>query len=239
MFDFERITHLTFDCYGTLIDWEAGILKALRPVLEHHGVTAADGALLRLFTDLEAAEEAGPYKSYRDVLTNVMIRIGAALQFKPSPDESRRLADSMVDWKPFPDTVPALKLLGRRFQLAIISNVDDALFARTAERLQTSWRSVTTAQRTRSYKPAQRNFRCALMRLRVQPADVLHVAQSLYHDHVPAQALGISTVWVKRPSRLGTTGLSLPANVHPQVEVPNLRTLAGLAVGGNHRARMK
>ena len=102
--DFQRITHLTFDCYGTLIDWETGILHAIKPVLVRHGVTAADEEFLRLFVKLEAEEETGPYKSYRDVLSSVMARIGTALHFKPSPGELGRLADSMRDWRPFPDT---------------------------------------------------------------------------------------------------------------------------------------
>lgn len=230
--DLQRITHLTFDCYGTLIDWETGILDALSSVLACHGAYATDEELLRLFAKLEAEEETGPYKSYRDVLSNVMARIGTALHFKPSPGELGRLADSMQDWRPFPDTIAALKILKRRFQIAIISNVDDVLFASTARRLQVAWNSVTTAQLARSYKPARRNFRCALMRLGVQPADVLHVAQSLYHDHVPAQALGLSTVWVKRPSRLGAMGLALPASIRPDLEVPDLKALADIAVSG-------
>jgi 2-haloacid dehalogenase len=235
--DLQRITHLTFDCYGTLIDWETGILQALNPILARHGVTTTDEELLRLFVKLEAEEEIGHYKSYRDVLSSVMACIGTALHFKPSPGELARLADSMKDWRPFPDTIAALRILKRRFQIAIISNVDDALFASTARRLQVSWNSVTTAQLARSYKPARRNFRCALMRLGIQPADVLHVAQSLYHDHVPAQALGISTVWVKRPSRLGVTGLALPVDIRPNLEVPDLQTLADIAVSGARHPR--
>jgi 2-haloacid dehalogenase len=228
--DFQQITHLTFDCYGTLVDWESGILSALGPVLAGHGVPAPDEHLLRLFTKFEAEEEAGSYRPYREVLRNVMAGIGASLGFKPSTQDLSTLPDSVKDWLPFPDSVAALAILKRRFRLAIISNVDDALFAATASRLEVGFEDVITAQQVRSYKPARRNFRAALMRLGVAPRRVLHVAQSLFHDHVPAHELGFPTVWVKRPSRLGATGLALRANVRPDLEVPDLRTLAAIVV---------
>ena len=231
MIDFRHITHLTFDCYGTLIDWETGILAALRPVLASHGVSAADEDILRLFTRLEAEQEAGSYKSYRGVLTNVTAGIAAALGFNPSSEELSVLPASLKDWPPFPDTVPALATLQRRFRLAVISNVDASLFAATAERLKVGFDEIITAEQVRSYKPARRNFRAALTRLGVVPRQALHVAQSLYHDHVPAKELGFPTVWVKRPSRLGATGLALPANVRPDLEVPDLKTLADIVAG--------
>jgi len=230
--DFRHITHLTFDCYGTLIDWETGILAALRPVLASHGVSAADEDILRLFARLEAEQEAGSYKSYRRVLTNVTADIGAALGFNPSSEELSVLPASLRNWPPFPDTVAALATLKRRFRLAVISNVDGSLFAATAERLKVAFDEVITAEQVRSYKPARRNFRTALTRLGVVPRQVLHVAQSLYHDHVPAKELGFPTAWVKRPSRLGATGLALPANVRPDLEVPDLKTLADIVADG-------
>ncbi len=233
MIDFEHITHLTFDCYGTLIDWESGILNALRPVLDGHGVSVSDKELLRLFTTFEAEQEAGSYQPYRKVLSNVMAGIGAALGFEPSPGDLEQLPDSLKDWLPFPDTVAALTILKSRFQLAIISNIDDALFAATARRLQVAFDAIITAEQVRSYKPARRNFRAALTRLGAAPRQVLHVAQSLYHDHVPAKELGLPTVWVKRSSRLGEWGLALPADIRPDLEVPDLKTLTDLG-GGIH-----
>ena len=237
MIDFSRITHLTFDCYGTLIDWETGILDALGPVLANRGVSVSDEELLRLFTRFEAEQEAGSYRPYREVLGNVLAGIGSALGFQPSPPELNALPDSVKVWPPFADTVAALATLQERFRLVVISNVDDALFAATAKRLRTGFDGVITAEQVRSYKPARRNFRAALTRAGVAPDQVLHVAQSLFHDHVPAQELGMATVWVKRPSRLGATGLALPASIRPDLVVPDLKTLADLARGQSPRIR--
>ena len=229
MIDFRPITHLTFDCYGTLIDWETGILAALKPVMASHGVSVPDEILLELHTKIEAEQEGGSYRPYHEVLRNVMAGIGSHLGFNPSLEDLNTLAGSMKDWPPFPDTVAALAMLKRQFRLAIISNVEDSLFAATTGQLKVAFDEVITAQQVRSYKPSRRNFRAALARLRVPSRQILHVAQSLYHDHVPAKELGFATVWVKRPSRLGEMGLALPANVRPDLEVPDLKTLANMA----------
>lgn len=229
--DWGRFTHLTFDCYGTLIDWETGILAALAPVLAAHGKAGADEpGLLRSYARHEAAAEAGPYRPYRDVLRACLDGIGADFGFAPTPAERDAFADSAGDWPPFPDTVDALRRLGSRYKLVIVSNIDDDLFARTARLLEVPFAEVITAQQVGSYKPARGHFDAALARTGASVAEVLHVAQSLYHDHVPARALGFTTCWVNRASRLPGVGVAPPApDAHPDAEFPDMASLAAAA----------
>lgn len=229
--DFSRFTHLTFDCYGTLIDWETGILEAFRPVLARHGLPMDETVLLSLYAEHEARVEAGPYRPYREVLREVAAGIASDLGYLPSEEDLDALADSVRDWPAFPDTVEALVRLKKQFELVILSNIDDALFAESQKRLQVPFDVAITAQQVGSYKPDRRNFRVALERLGVGVDRVLHVAQSLYHDHVPAKELGFTTVWINRPSRLPGTGLSLPVNVRPDLELPDLKSLADVTTG--------
>lgn len=232
MIDFARFTHLTFDCYGTLVNWEQGILDAVRPVLRRHQVSVSDETVLRLYTRLEAEQESGSYKPYRDVLRGVMSSLAAELRFPADVGDLDALPDSVGLWPPFADTVAALRRLAARYKLVILSNIDDALFARTALHLQVQFADIITAQQVGSYKPSPENFRFALNRLGVPASQVLHVAQSLYHDHVPAKRLGFTTVWVNRPSRLTGTGLALQAEVKPDLEVADLEGLADMVEAG-------
>lgn len=229
MLDFNQFDYLVFDCYGTLIDWERGILDTLRPVLRQHGVERSDDELLELFGELESAAERPPYQTYRDVLTSVMDGLGERLGFTPTEDERTVLAESVGDWPTFPDTVEALRSLSRRYRLVILSNVDDDLFALSARRLEVEFADVITAQQVGSYKPDPRNFRRALERCGGSPERVLHVAQSLFHDIAPAKALGLTTVWVNRRHDRSGFGATPPAAAAPDLEVPDLRTLARLA----------
>src|SRR5215510_909603 len=198
MLDLGRFEALTFDCYGTLIDWETGIWDALRPVFRRHRVAMAREAALERFGTLEAAAERPPYRDYKAVLREVLQRLGRRAGFEPSADECEAFARSVGDWPAFPDTASALRALHRRYRLAIVSNVDDDLFAATAPRLGETFDWVVTAEQARSYKPAPAHFELALRRMNVARERVLHVAQSLYHDIGPAKALGLATVWVNR-----------------------------------------
>lgn len=229
MLDFERFTTLTFDCYGTLIDWETGILTALRPVLARHGATLTDDQALELFGELESEAEAGPYLPYREVLAVVMDGIGARLGYTPTREERMALAESVGDWPAFPDTVTALNALATRYRLVILSNIDDELFALSARRLQVAFAEVITAQQVGSYKPNPRNFQVLLERLDRPRQELLHVAQSLFHDIAPANAAGLTTVWVNRRHNRAGFGATPPQTVQPALEVPDLRTLAQLA----------
>jgi 2-haloacid dehalogenase len=225
MLDFNSFKILTFDCYGTLIDWESGIFSALRPILAAHRKTITDFTLLEMYSNLEAQAEQGEFHPYREVLQTVVRGFGERLGFTPTDSETRSLPESLAGWKPFPDTVAALRRLKSRYQLAVISNVDDDLFAYSAPRLEVPFNQVITAQQARAYKPSLDIFKMALERIGIAPEHVLHVGQSIYHDVVPAQSLGLATVWVNRPSsRPG--GAAKTSAGRPDLEVTSLAELA-------------
>jgi 2-haloacid dehalogenase len=229
MLDFNRFDVLTFDCYGTLINWEAGILSALHRILSAHGHTLEDAALLKLYGDFEELSEQGPFHPYREVLQSVVRRFGAQLGFSPADEEARSLANSLPSWRPWPDTVDALHQLKTRFRLAILSNVDDDLFVATRPQLQVEFDEVITAQQAKAYKPSMKMFELALSRVKAPAHRVLHVAQSVYHDIVPAQSLGLATVWVNRPSARAGVGAVKAAEAKPDLEVRSLAELAEAA----------
>lgn len=228
--NFERFTTISFDCYGTLIDWESGILPALRAVLTHHGKSLPDARILELYGEFEAQAESGPYQSYRDVLQSVVRSFADRFQFEASSTEIDSLHESLPSWPAFPDTVPALRELQKRYNLVVISNIDDDLLAETRKHLNVEFAGMITAQQARSYKPSINNFRLALRTLALSPDQLLHAGQSIYHDVIPAQSLGISTVWVNRKSARPGIGAVRAATGHPDIEVPDLASLAAAAI---------
>ena len=230
MLNFSQFECLTFDCYGTLIDWESGILAALKPVLAEHNRTLKDEELLELYGKFEAQAEAGEYRSYRKVLQFVTQRIGSRLSFALHENEINVLPDSLSRWPAFPDTVGALRRLKSRYKLAIISNTDDDLFAETAKTLEVPFDFVITAQQAQSYKPSHRNFELALERIGLPKEKVLHCGQSLYHDTTPAKALGIANVWVDRRAGKKGSGATVAANATPDMTVTSMKELADLAL---------
>jgi 2-haloacid dehalogenase len=224
--DFSRFTAISFDCYGTLINWESGILPVLRAVLASHGQSLPDAAILELYGEFEAEAESGPYQSYRDVLQAVVRAFADRLRFQAGSAEIQSLAESVRAWPPFPDTVPALRELRKRCKLVVISNIDDDLFAETQKRLGVEFSAVITAEQARSYKPSLNNFQMALRTLGISPDRLLHAAQSVYHDVVPARSLGISTAWVNRASARPGIGAVRASKGNPDLEVPDLASLA-------------
>ena len=166
---------------------------------------------------------------YRRVLEQVVRDLAAKWGFSTSPDEQHSLPESLKTWQPFPDTVAALRRLHRRYKLAIISNTDDDLFAHTAKLLEVPFDFVTTALEVRSYKPSFNNFQRALEKMTVGKDRVLHVAQSLHHDIEPTRTLGIHSVWVNRRQGKSGTGATVESSAKPDLEVPDLKTLADLA----------
>jgi len=229
MLDLTRFKVLTFDCYGTMIDWETGIFSALRPILAVHDKNITDSSLLELYSELELKAEQGEYLRYRDVLQSVVRGFGERLGFSPTDTEVRSLPESLATWQPFPDTVEALRKLKSRYQLAVMSNVDDDLFASTAPKLGVVFDHVITAQQAGCYKPCMRIFNLAENRIDVRREQWLHVGQSIYHDVIPAQSLGLATVWVNRPSPRPGAGAAKAACAKPDVEVRDLQTIATLA----------
>jgi 2-haloacid dehalogenase len=196
--DFGRYDVVSFDCYGTLIDWESGLISGLRTVLTIHGIDAADDEILDLHAQteprLQSSSRRGNYTKYRDVLREEVREAGRRWDFEPQPSEVDILADSLRDWRPFPDTVEALWAMKQRYKLAIISNVDDGLFALTACHLEVEFDWIITAEQAQTYKPSLNNFELALERIGIAPERLLHTAESLFHDHVPAKKLGLSTI---------------------------------------------
>ena len=229
MLDFTRFEILTFDCYGTLIHWEDGILPVLRRILAAHDKKMDDATLLRLYGDFEQRAENGIFQPYRKVLQSVVQQFGDELGFTPTADEVRSLPDSLATWRPWPDTVASLQQLRTRFRLAILSNVDDDLFSDTRPQLGVEFDEVITAQQAQAYKPSLKMFELALSRVKAPAHRVLHVGQSIYHDVIPAQALGLATVWVNRPSARPGVGAVKAAEAKPDLTVSSLQELAEIA----------
>jgi len=227
MLDFSRFSVLTFDCYGTMIDWETGIFSALRPILAAHNKQITDSVLLEMYSELElAAEQQQDFLNYSQVLASVVRGFGGRLGFRPTEQEVHSLAQSIQNWQPFPDTAAALRRLQTRYQLAVISNIDDDLFASTAPKLGVTFSHVITAQQARCYKPCSRIFHLAQKRIGVGLGQWLHVGQSIYHDVIPAKSLGIATVWVNRPSPRAGAGATKAASGTPGLEVASLAELS-------------
>jgi 2-haloacid dehalogenase len=228
--DVGRFEAMTFDCYGTLVDWESGIARGLRAALAGGGAEASDDELLELYARHEAQLEAGPYLRYRDVLARACAGVCHGYGIEPDDDAVRGFAASIGEWPAFADSTDALTRLAERFQLGVITNCDDDLFELTAARLGVRFDWIVTAQQVRAYKPDPAVFRAAFERIDVPRDRILHVAQSLYHDHVPAKRLGLSTVWVDRRHGLTGSGATPPATARPDLTVPDMATLADLAL---------
>ncbi len=232
--DYAAFDALTFDTYGTLIDWEAGILAALRTVLTA-GSTAADDdeALLVEYANAEATLEAGPYRRYRDILGEGVTAVARAHGASPTADDTARLGGSVADWPAFPDSHDALARLKTRFRLGVLTNCDDDLFAASNARLGVEFDWIVTAQQVGSYKPDERNFAALVERLGadgVPQARILHVAQSLFHDHEPAQRLGFRTVWIDRRHDRPGAGATPLASARPDATYPSMAAFAATAV---------
>jgi len=228
MISFNQYKALTFDCYGTLIDWENGILRVLKPLLWTHNTNLDDEQILELFTEFEAELEKGEYIKYREVLNRVVQKFGERFGFEPTAEELNSLADSIQHWLPFPDTVEALRALKQKFKLVIISNVDDDLFAFSAKQLEVEFDQIITAEQAKSYKPSLNNFRLAIEKIDLPLEQILHVAVSVYHDIVTAKSVGLSTVWVNRRGDQKGVSCTGSAVSQPDLEVPDLKTLAAL-----------
>jgi 2-haloacid dehalogenase len=229
MLDFSRFEILTFDCYGTLVNWEEGILRVLRSILSAHHKQVDDATILKLYGDFEQRLEDGEFRPYREVLRLVVHEFGNELGFKPTAEDEASLPDSLSTWKPWPDTVAALRKLKSKFRLAILSNVDDDLFAATNPQLGVEFDEIITAQQARAYKPSPKIFELALTRIGAPTERVLHVGQSIFHDVIPAQNLGLSAVWVNRPSARPGVGAVRAAAGRPDLTVSSLEELASAA----------
>jgi len=230
--DFGRFDAVTFDTYGTLIDWERGILNALQVVLSPHDVTASEDQLLETYARHEAEVERGVYRTYREVLASAVRGLCADLGVDPSDDAVAFFAGSVGEWPAFADSAAALRALATRHRLAVITNCDDDLFAGSNRRLGVPFDWIITAQQARGYKPRIANFEYAFAKIGLPPERILHVAQSLFHDHVPAKSLGMTTVWIDRRHDKTGFGATPPADATPDLVYPDMRTFAENALRG-------
>jgi 2-haloalkanoic acid dehalogenase type II len=223
---------LSFDCYGTLIDWEAGIAAVLRPWAQSHGLVLDDEQLLTAYSTHEArAEVEHPGELYPAILARSMRALGAELGVEVSDADAEALAASVSDWPAFEDSSAALTDLARRYQLIILSNIDRASFAASNRRLGVDFAAIITAQDVGSYKPDPRNFDALLAeadRLGILPQRLLHVAQSLFHDHVAAKRAGLRTVWINRRHDRPGWGATPPPQgaTEPDWTFPSMRAFA-------------
>ena len=229
---------LSFDCYGTLIDWEAGITAELASWAQRRSVACRPDELLATFAAHETlVQQAAPAQRYPDVLAETLRQIGQSLGAEVDDEDATAFGASVGRWPAFPDSAAALARLKTRYRLIVLSNVDRASFAGSAARLGVAWDLVVTAEDVGAYKPSPRSFPALLERLGdlgIGPDRLLHVAQSLYHDHEPARAAGLSTVWIDR--RHGQEGLGATpapaAPVTPDWRFDSMADLAAAAVGG-------
>lgn len=212
-----RYDIVTFDCYGTLIDWESGISDAFLRAAREDGVELRRDEVLGAYARIEPVVEREQFRLYRDVLTETAARVARALGWPLAYERGTFLADSLRDWKPFPDTNPALERLhAAGHQLGVLSNIDDDLFAATRRHFTVDFDLLVTAHQVRSYKPGHAHFLKA--KEQIGEKRWLHAAQSNFHDIAPATALGIDNAWVNRKNETG--------GVQPTYEV---RDMAGLA----------
>jgi 2-haloacid dehalogenase len=230
--DYAAFDALTFDCYGTLIDWETGILAGLRTALGPHGVDAEDDTLLEAYAAAEAKLEGGHYLPYRTILASAARSVGRGLGAELSDDEAAAFGNSVGNWPAFDDSTRSLKQLRRRFQLGVLTNCDDDLFAASNRRLGVEFDWVVTAQQVGSYKPNPHNFEVLRERLHtsgIAAARILHVAQSLYHDHAPAQRMGLHSVWIDRRHDRPGSGATPPSDAHPNATYRSMAEFAAAA----------
>jgi 2-haloacid dehalogenase len=200
--DLKTFKALSFDCYGTLIDWETGLANVLVPWAREVGLAATAEELLVTYGDSEmAVEREYPTSLYSDVLAEAFRRTGKAFGKPVSDVWAERLGASVGDWPAFPDSAQALASLAEHYKLIILSNVHRAGFAGSNKHLGVTFDRIITAEDVGAYKPAANHFRAldvALTEMGIARSELLHVAQSLFHDHVPAKREGLRSVWINR-----------------------------------------
>ncbi len=225
-----RPAYLTFDCYGTLIDWESGISGAVLDAASDSGVELDRATVLTWHAELEPMIQANGFRSYKEVLTEVALGIADRAQWSITREIAGFLPASVPAWMPFPDTNPALeRLRSRGHRLGILSNVDDDLLSGTLEQLAVEFDLLITAEQVRSYKPAPAHFDRA--REEIGDAPWLHVAQSYFHDIGPAHDMGIDTVWINRKRE------SPAGEARPVAEFENLQEFVAALDAGRVEVR--
>jgi len=217
----EPLDIVTFDCYGTLIDWDAGIISAFQSEAAKDSVELRGDQIIETYAAEEPAVESASYLSYRQVLGETARRVAAKLEWNLPPERAGFLAGRLPEWQPFADTNPALERLARHFTLGILSNIDDDLLTATRRHFTVDFDLIVTAQQVKSYKPGFAHFKEAMVR--AGGKRLLHAAQSYFHDVVPSSKLGIPVVWVNRKGSDVEPGGPLPTHeVRTLIELANL-----------------
>ena len=221
---------LTFDCYGTLIDWEQGLISALSPWLKRHGRAIHRDSILETYARVETELEAQhPGLLYPEILRRGMLALSQIWDLKATPEELSAFGASVPDWPAFADSPKALKYLQQHFKLVILSNVDQKSFAGSQSRLGIVFDAIYTAEDVGSYKPDPRNFDYLLEQLQkqgIEPSKILHTAQSLFHDHVPARAKGLATAWIDRRHDQQGWGATPAAEVQTDFRFAGMKAMA-------------
>lgn len=214
-------TTLTFDCYGTLIDWESGMVKALEPLAARAARALTRDEILEAHARHESSQQVWtPAKRYSDLLAVVYKRLAEEWRVTATWDECQAYGNSIGDWPAFPDTVEALRYLKQHYKLVILSNVDNASFTRSNAKLGVMFDAIYTAEDIGSYKPLSRNFEYMLDKLGtlgVAKGQILHTAESLFHDHVPANQAGLTSCWIHRRHESGGFGATMKPNATPTI----------------------
>jgi 2-haloacid dehalogenase len=230
MIDFGRFKALTFDCYGTLIDWDSGISDLVRPWLLEMQSAVSPDLVVSTFALMQARhQQVRPALLYPEVLR--WRDIEEQFGWDESAERAEAFALSVGSWKPFPDTVESLHYLSRSYKLGILSNVDNASLESTLKLLDVPFSTVVTAEDVKSYKPGLPHFEEAIRRFAasgIQKSEVLHVAQSKHHDMIPGRQFGLTTAWVNRRYGRKGTGATLAASAEPDLTVNSLAELVAL-----------
>jgi len=231
---------LTFDCYGTLIDWESGMVEGLRSLTGRLQNSLSRDQILQAHARHESAQQAWtPARPYRELLAIVYKRLAEEWGIEASWTDCEAYGDSVKDWPAFPDSAEALAYLKSHYRLVILSNVDNRSFAHSQRKLGVAFDAVYTAEDIGSYKPAARNFDYMLENLRtlgVEKGRILHTAESLFHDHRPANAAGLKSCWIYRRHAQSGFGATMDPGVMPHVDF-RFDSMADLAAA--HRAETR
>jgi len=216
-----RFTHLTFDCYGTLIDWRSGIELSLGGLLRKKGLTK-ETKVFPVYLKTEADEESG-YKSYREVLHDTAMKVAKNLNIPILKGDASRFAASVPTWPPFADTVETMKQLGKRgYKRVILSNIDRSILRQTITENGLDVDGYITADDVGSYKPSEGHWKRFFEEYDVSKGETLHVAQSIYHDIIPSSELGMMNAWINRYSE------PRPAGVNPSYVFQDLKGLLNI-----------
>lgn len=217
---FKDKRYITFDCYGTLIDWEGGIRSAAKKLSDKNGFSLSLDGISDRYIKVELEVEAEQYRKYHEVLQLSAKKLFKQEGFDISIEDALEFADSIFSWQPFSETHDTLAILkDKGYKLVILSNIDNEIIKKSIELMGTDFDGVVTAEEVGSYKPAYGHWQEMLRRFNVKKAEVLHVAASYIHDIIPAKEQGFNAIWINRNNELPTR------EIKPDLEFKNLRPL--------------